>query len=300
MQQRPVYALILRLGSALSFATMAMLVKYAAEQGLTLPQIIVGRQVVPVIVILLWLAAQGSLASLKTAHPGSHALRSGVGMIGMLCNFGSVMLLPLAEATTLGFSAPLFAVLIGSLIWREHIGRWRWTAVVLGFAGVLVIVQPGGHPIPLLGAIAGLGGGLVVAIVSYQIRELGRIEGSLSIVFYFSLFGSLLAAATLPLVPAVMPDFRQIALLTAVGFAGLLGQLFMTASLRHGAIASVIVMDYTALIWATVFGWAVWDNIPSVATWLGAPLIVAAGTIIAWREHRLARNRSPISATQID
>ena len=72
------------------------------------------------------------------------------------------------------------------------------------------------------------------------------------------------------------------------------------ASLRYGAVASVIVMDYTALIWSTAFGWAVWNNIPSMATWLGAPLIVAAGLVIAWREHRLNHAPSPLNAIQMD
>lgn len=300
MEPRPITALLLRLAAALSFATMAMLVKLAGEQGLTLPQIMLGRQLVPVIVILLWLGAMGGLARLKTQRPANHATRSVIGVVGMVCNFAAVILLPLAEATTLGFTAPMFAVLIGSLVLREHVGPWRWAAVLLGFAGVLVITQPGGHPVPLLGALAGLGSGLCVGLVSYLIRDLARSEESISIVFYFSAFGTLIAAAMLPLVPPQLPDMRQLAMLLAIGLSGTLGQLLMTASLRRGAIASVIVMDYSALLWATLYGWALWQHVPPLATWLGAPLIVAAGSIIAWREHRLARNRSPLTAAELD
>ncbi len=86
----------------------------------------------------------------------------------------------------------------------------------------------------------------------------------------------------------------------AIGVAGTIGQLLMVASLRHGAVSSVIVMDYTALIWAMAYGWLVWDKLPSAATWLGAPLIVIAGLLIAWREHHLSKIPSPMSAIDAD
>lgn len=275
---------------------MSMLVKLAGEQGVSLPLLMIGRQIVPVLVILAWLAAHGGLARLQTARMSGHVARSAIGMIGMVCTFGAAMLLPLPEATTLGFTAPLFAVLIGSLVLHEHIGHWRWAAVILGFAGVVVIAQPGGHPLPLLGALAGLGSGLVVSIVSYLIRDLGRTEEAASIVFYFSLYGTLIALALLPLVPFRLPDLWQLTLLLGLGLSGTIGQLMMTASLRRGAIVSVIVMDYSSLIWATGYGLIVWGNVPPITTWLGAPLIVAAGMIIAWREHRLVRKASPLTA----
>ena len=296
MQQRPIFALALRLAGALSFATMALLIKLAGERGATLPQIMFWRQAVPVPALLGYLWLTGGLGLLKTRRLGSHGRRSLIGMLGMVCNFGAVLLLPLAEATVLGFTAPLFAVAIGSLVLREHVGPWRWTAVALGFAGVLIIAQPGDQPISLIGTLAGLGAGLCVGIVSYQIRDLARSEQSISIVFYFSAFGMAIAAAMLPFAPAPRPDPEQLALLVSLGLAGTLGQLLMTASLRHGAIASVIVMDYSSLLWAALFGWAAFGSLPALATWFGAPSIVAAGIVIAWREHRLSRESAPFTA----
>lgn len=283
--------MFLRLGAALSFATMAMLIKLASHQGASLPQIMFWRQIVPVPALLGYLWATGGLGKLRTRRMGSHARRSVVGMIGMVCNFGSVMLLPLAEATTLGFTAPLFVVLIGSLFLREHVGPWRWMAVLLGFAGVVVVAQPGGQPISVLGAILGLGSGLVVAVISFLIRDMSKTEHSISIVFYFSAFGALIAASLLPFYPAAMPGPGMIGLLVAMGLAGTMGQLLMTASLRHGAVTAVIVLDYTQLIWATAYGWWIWDLLPPAATWLGAPLVVGAGVMVAWREHRLGKER---------
>jgi len=208
---------------------------------------------------------------------------------------------------------------------------WRWSAVALGFVGILVIAQPGGDHFPLYGALVALGGAFMVALISIQIADLNktdkpltivfyfalfttpltgvlvalggafmialisiqiadlnRTEKPLTIVFYFALFSAPLAALSLPFV-ATAHDTQGWLLLLGIGLAGALGQLLLTAALRFGTVASVIVMDYSGLFWATLYGWLLFAMLPPASTWLGAPLIVAAGLIIAWREHRLAR-----------
>jgi drug/metabolite transporter (DMT)-like permease len=253
------------------------------------------RQFLTVPLVLGFLVVRGELVRLKTDKPRTHALRSVVGMIGMVCNFSAVLLLPLAESTTLSFTTPLFVVIIAALAMREHVGPWRWMAVALGFAGVVIIAQPGHGHIPLLGGLIALAAALMTAIVSFLIRGMGRTEEPLRIVFYFSLCGSAMMLGFLPFY-ATSHSLWQWLLLLGIGAGGLGGQLGLTASLRHGAVASVAVMDYTMLIWATLFGWLVWDHLPPVTTWLGAPLIILAGTVIAWREHRLARDLTQLAA----
>jgi drug/metabolite transporter (DMT)-like permease len=296
---RPIYALWLRLASAASFATMFLLVKLAGQSGVALPEIMFWRQFISVPVILVWLSATRRLHHLKTERLGGHALRAGVGMTGMVCSFGATLLLPLAESTVLGFTAPLFAVILTALVLREHVGPWRWLAVLLGFLGVVIVAQPSGAPISTLGAAGALASGLVTASIAFMIRSLGRTEKSISVVFYFSLLGSVLLLPVLPFYLTAHSS-EQWLILVAIGLIGMLGQLLMTASVRYGPIASVIVMDYTALIWATLFGWLVWHYLPSPATWIGAPLIVAAGVVIAWREHRLSRKIAPPVAFSSD
>lgn len=278
---------------------MAMLIKLAGDSGIALPEIMFWRQFITVPLILAYLVLRGELVRLKTDIPGTHAMRSVVGMVGMVCNFLAVLLLPLAESITLSFTVPLFVVVIAALVLREFIGPWRWTAVVLGFAGVLVIAQPGGGQIPLLGGLIALAAALMTALVTFLIRDMGRTEEPLRIVFYFALFGAAMMLVLLPFY-ATAHSPGQWLLLLGIGLAGLGGQLGLTASLRHGAIASVAVMDYTALIWATLYGWMIWDHLPPATTWLGAPLIIAAGATIAWREHRLNRKPSPLTALEVD
>lgn len=298
-KDRPLFALALRLAGIALIAALFMFVKLAGESGIALPEIMFWRQAMALPLILAGLALKGDLGKLRTARIGTHAARSMIGTLGMVCNFGAAVLLPLAEATTLGFTTPLFAVLLGALVMREAVGPWRWAAVLLGFAGVLIIAQPGHAPISPLGAAAGLGAGFMVAIVSFQIRDLGRTEAAPATVFYFALFGALITAPFLPFVMTTHSP-QQWAILLAMGTTGTLGQLLITAALRHGAVASVIVMDYTSLIWATLFGWVLWGQFPTLATWFGAPLIVAAGLIVIWRERRKALALTPTTTAEVD
>jgi drug/metabolite transporter (DMT)-like permease len=288
LPHRPILALGLRLLSAMLFATLLMLVKHAGESGVALPEIMFWRQAVSIPILLGWLAMTGGLARLRTRRLGSHARRAAVGTMNMVFNFGATILLPLAEATVLGFTTPLFAVVLAALVMREHIGPYRWLAVALGFAGVLVIAQPHGEPISGLGTTLGLLAAFFIAVINYQIRDLGRTEEPISVVFYFAAFGAPMAAVFLPFFATPHSGGQWLELL-AIGVVGTFAQLLLAASLRFGAVASIIVMDYTQLIWATLYGWLVWDRLPPATTWLGAPLIVAAGLTIAWREHRLGR-----------
>jgi drug/metabolite transporter (DMT)-like permease len=281
----------------MALATLYMLVKLVNRHGVALPEIMFWRQAFSVPVLLGWLAMRRQLPSLRTKRLGSHALRSIMGTMGMVVLFGSQILLPLPVATVLSFTTPLYAVILTALVLHERVGPWRWLSVALGFVGVLVITQPwsGVGDIPPLGALAGMMSGLLVAIISLQIRDLTRTETSISVVFYFSLFGSLFL---LPLLPFVMAQhsaavWGEIVLL---GVVGTTGQVLLTAALRFGTAASVLVMDYTTLVWTTLYGWYIFTQMPPAHIWWGAPLIVAAGLVIAWREHKLHKLNQRIAA----
>ena len=284
---RPRLALLLRTAAALAIATMFMLGKLAGEHQVALPEIMFWRQVVTLPLLTGWLAMHKGLHRLGTQRLPSHFVRGLAGTAGMALNFGAAILLHLSESTTLNFTAPLFAVLITALVLREHVGPWRWTAVACGFLGVLLIARPGSTPIPALGAAAGLLAAVFNAGISFQIRDLGRTEEPISVVFWFAVFGTLLMGPVLPFVYH-SHDATTWALLLGIGVIGTLGQLLMTAALRFGAVASVIIMDYTQLLWATLYGGLIWHEFPGPTIWLGAPLVVAAGIVIAWREHRLS------------
>ena len=289
-QQRPMLALGLRLCAMLVLSGLLLLIKLSGERGIWLPEMLFWRQAIPGALIFIWLAKRGELGRLRTKRPLIHARRAVIGGTGMFLTLGVVQILPLAEATVLGFTAPIFAVILSALLLGERVGKWRWSAVLLGLSGILIIAGPDRAHIPLHGLGIGIAGAFMVALISIQLRDLGRTEEPITIVFWFSAF------CTPALVPFALwtgaqHDVVGWAMIAGIGLTGLFAQLLMTAALRYGDVASVIVMDYSQLLWATLWGWLIFANLPTPTTWIGAPLVIAAGLVIAWREHKLALQR---------
>jgi drug/metabolite transporter (DMT)-like permease len=287
-----------RLASVAALSTMGALIKLAEMRGASLAELLFFRQSMAVPVVLLATHSGPGLASLKTRRFLAHVTRTMIGLASMVFMFGTLLILPLAEATTMQFTAPLFATVLGALALREPTGLHRWAAVVLGFIGILVVTQPGSGHIPLLGATTGLIAASLAATVSILLRRLGQTEPATTIVFYFSLLS---VPVLLPfLIFYVKPhDAFTWATLVGVGLFGGLGQIAMTRSLTLAPVAVVVPMDYSGLIWATLFGYVLFGALPSVSTWLGAPIIIASGLYIVWREHRRARELT-VSATAVD
>jgi drug/metabolite transporter (DMT)-like permease len=281
----------LRLLAVALLGTMAALVKLAEARGAALGETMFFRQLCALPIVLGWLTATGNLKSVRTKRFSAHLGRTAAGLLGMTATFGSIHLLPLAEATSFQFAAPIFATLLGALWLREPTGVHRWSAVLMGFAGILIIAQPGGHAVPLTGAAVGLAAAFMIAVISILLRQIGRTESAGATVFWFSLL------SVPPLGVAWLLDFRAHdaatwALLAAVGAVGGAGQIALTAALRHAPVSVVVPMDYSALIWATLFGWLLFDQLPSDTTWIGAPLLIGSGLYIALREHRLRKAAS--------
>ena len=290
---RPLLALGVRLLAALALATMGMLVKLAGTRGAHLIELIFWRQLLTVVLLGAGLALTGKLALLRTKRLPAHARRAASGLFGMIFTYGAVLLLPLTEATTLGFTAPVFAVLIAIVLFRERIGPYRWGAVAMGFAGVIVVMQPfsGLHEgVTLAGVAVGLVAPFMVALISFQLQDLNTTENPWSIVFWFSALTTPIAAIALPFVMA-SHDPVTWALILGMGLVGAGAQMLLTTSLRFGSAAVILLMDYTALLWASFYGYTVFDRAAPASLWLGAPLIIAAGLLIAWRERQLARSR---------
>lgn len=287
---RPMLALGLRLLTASMLATMGMLVKLAGTRGANLFELIFWRQTITFFLVAAALLAAGRLASIKTRRMGAHFRRSLYGIVGMGFVYGAVILLPLAEATTISFTTPVFAVLLAVIFFRETIGAYRWAAVILGFVGVAIVTRPGSGLLDPLGLAVGLIAALLVALISFQIQDLNRTESPFTIIFWFTAITAPLAALALPFV-GTLHDGTTWAIIIGMSVCGAAAQVLLTMSLRFGSAATIIVMDYTSLIWATLYGYWIFGRLPPATLWLGAPLIVAAGAVITWREHRISRRR---------
>jgi drug/metabolite transporter (DMT)-like permease len=289
--------LMLRLIAILCLASMAALLKLAERHGASLGEILFFRQFFAVGVVVIWLAAGDGLRTIRTTRLWDHTTRTVVGLLGMVCNFGAVLLLPLAEATIFQFTVPIFATLLGALVLGEPTGRHRWAAVLAGFAGVLIVAQPGGSHFPLIGALVALTGALLTSVVSILLRQLGRTESAGTTVFWFSLL-SLPPLAIAWLFALKLHDPLTWALLVAVGVVGGIGQIALTAAIRFAPVSTVVTMDYSSLIWSTLYGWLIFDALPTPSTWVGAPVIIASGLYIVWRERRRGQPESPVSAAE--
>ncbi|MEP7351492.1 MAG: DMT family transporter [Sphingorhabdus sp.] len=290
-QHRPLLGLALRVLAAMLVATLFMLGKLLGQRGVSLTETLFWTRSITLPMLLSWLWWRRSLPSLATKRLGSHGFRAACGMVSMGLNFTAARMLSLSEFTILSFTAPLFAVIISALYLREHVGIWRWGAVVCGFLGVVLIAGPGDTAIPLLGGACGLLAALSIALISFQIRDLGKTEEPICSVFWYAVFGSAFMAVTLPFV-AHGHDPGTWALLLLLGVVGAIGQLLLTASLQYGAVASVMIVDTTQLLWAILYGRLVWNEMPPSTLWLGAPLVIAGGLVIAWREYRLSKRNA--------
>jgi drug/metabolite transporter (DMT)-like permease len=288
IEQRPLLGMGLRLLTALLLAVMFAGVKWAAERGVHVVESLFWRQLGSAICATAWVAWGPGFETLRTKRIGAHVTRMGIGLTAMFLNFLAMTLLPLAEATAIGFSVPIFSVILAALVLGEPTGKWRWGAVLVGFLGVLVVVQPGSSHLPLAGGVVAVAAALLTAAVTIVIRRLGATEAAATTVFWFAV-SSLVPLALLMPWFAEAHDPATWAILAGLSLAGGLAQLTLTGALRLAPVALVMPMDYTSLVWATLFGFLLFGQLPSEWTWIGTPVIIASGLVILWREHRLAR-----------
>jgi drug/metabolite transporter (DMT)-like permease len=282
---RLIPAILCRLISVIAFATMGALIKIAEARGARLGELLFFRQLLALPVVVLAVMAGPGLATLRTKRIGAHALRTAIGLSSMTFMFMTVMLLPLAESTTMQFTVPIFATILGALILKEPTGWHRWGAVVVGFAGVMIVAQPGSGHIPLFGAVTGLTAAMLSATVSILLRRIGQTELPTTTVFYFSVL-SLPLLLPIFVTQMVPHDPLTWGFMVLIGLTGGVGQIMMTRSLALAPVAVVVPMDYSGLLWATLYGYSLFGVLPTPMTWLGAPVIVASGLYIVWREHR--------------
>jgi drug/metabolite transporter (DMT)-like permease len=299
------FAIAIKLVSVLLFALMSTLIR-AAGAKFPVGEIVFFRSAFALLPVVAIYAARGHLlAAISTARPFGHLGRGVMGIISMFLNFAALARLPLMDATAISFAAPLITVVLAALLLSEHVRAYRWTAVTLGFAGVLVMLWPyldvgglfyAGSPAHTVGAICAMFACFTNAGTVIQTRRLTDSETTSAIVFYFSVICALAGLVTLPL-GWVMPSWIELLGLMMIGVLGGLSHLLLTESYRYAPASVVAPFDYTAMIWAFLFGFAVFGELPSAFVFVGAAIVVASGLFIIWRERRLGveRIRAPAS-----
>ena len=301
-----VKAITLKVMSALLFAVMSALVRFLGEKY-PVGQTVFFRSafaILPVVLIYAW--RNELAAAVRTVRPLGHAGRGLISIGGMFCNFSALARLPIVDATAISFVAPLITVALSAIFLKERVRIYRWSAVILGFIGILVMLAPhfelsaySGAAGTMAGLAFALGGAFCNSGSVIQTRRLTQTETTSSIVFYFSLICALAGLATWPLgslVPSwqvgwLVPTFPELLALVTVGLCGGLAHILLTESYRLAPASVVAPFDYTSMIWALMLGYAFFGELPTAFVLLGAAIIVAAGLLVLWRERQLGLKR---------
>ncbi|MEA3001770.1 MAG: hypothetical protein QOH81_558 [Sphingomonadales bacterium] len=289
-RQNRLLGILLRVGAASCFGCMGATIKLGYQAGVSTPELVFYRFAFGLPPLLLWIAASRNFGVWRTRRPLAHAWRAVLGLSTMVLGFTALSYLPLAEATTIAFAAPLFAVMLSALVLKEPVGRHRWSAVAIGFLGVLMVMRLHGAALPPVGLAVAAVAAFGVGAVTITLRQIGRTEGTQTIVLWFTCL-SMLGVAPLMAFYAHGHDGRTWLILLALGSFGGMGQLLMTASLRYAPVPVVVPLDYVQLLWAVLLGWLLFADRPAASTWAGAAIIVASGLYTVYREHRLGRDR---------
>ena len=254
-----------------------------------------------VLTLLAVLAWRGELpAAMLTANPWGHFWRGLLGFSAMLLNFLAIAYLPLPDAIAIGYAMPLFLTIFAALLLGEVVRSFRWTAVLFGLSGVLIILWPrlaflkgeAGVPGETFGALCALFGAVVVALGSVVVSRLIVAERTSTVVFYFSLICSIGFLMSLPLGWRV-PDAWTLFLMVSSGILGGVAQLMVTESYRYADTSAVAPFEYTSMLFGIALGFLLFGDVPTIAMLIGSSIVIASGLIVLWREHDLAIRRMP-------
>ena len=299
MAPNPTRGIALKLASVLLFTVMAACVK-AAREVAPPGETVFFRSffAIPPIIAYAWL--RGRLGEVFVARdPLAHATRGVVGVAAMFCGFFALGYMPLPELISINFAAPLMATGLAAILLGEKVRLFRWTAVAVGLAGVIVMIQPrltlfadgAVSDAEAIGAGFALAGAALMAFATIHIRRLVRTETTLSIVFWFTMVCTLAGLSTAPFGWA-WPDGATFALLVTAGLLGGVAQILLTESYVHADASTLAPFDYSSMLYGLAIGWIVFAEIPSLQVLVGAAIVIGAGLFIIWRERQLRIDRS--------
>ncbi len=260
--------------------------------GYAISQIILARNAIGLLTILAFvLVAGGGLASLRPKRPSLLIARSAANLGAAFLFFTGLRYLPLADAFAIAFAAPLFITALSVPVLGEHVGIRRWAAVVFGFIGVLVVVQPGTATFRVE-ALLPLGAALSYAIAMLIGRKQTKYLTTSAILFWPSLIAVGVTALMMP-VQWQTPSLPDFGLFVFMGVIGTAGMMLITQGYRFAPAAVIAPFDYSVLLWGVIFGWVIWRDVPGPNVWIGSAILIASGLYILHRETRKPKPVQP-------
>jgi drug/metabolite transporter (DMT)-like permease len=224
------------------------------------------------------------LSVFHTRRPGAHMLRSMSQFTSQTLLLIAFSMMPLASATAINFSAPLFATLASMFFLKESVGRARWAALVIGFIGVLIVTAPGSEAFQI-GALYALGNSILFGTVTVGVRGMTRTESAKTLTIYQLIWLSVFYGLTLPFF-FVTPSWSDMPLIIGNGVCNMLGQYWWTRSIHLAPTSAVVPFQYLSLIWAIIFGFALWGDVPTIGLVIGSAIVIGSGLFLLWHETR--------------
>lgn len=281
----PLRGAVLMISSGAMFAVMMVLVRHVSATVHPFEAAFF-RNLFGLVFMLPWLFRRG-LGALATQRLGMHLMRALCGLSAMLCLFTALSLLPLAETTALTFAAPLFATAGAALIFKEQVRLRRWSAMTVGFLGVLIILRPGAEVVSPTALVA-LGAACFMACAILCVKSLSATERPEAIVCYF---GLLVTPASL--IPALLvwttPTAETWLWFLLIGSTATAGQVLMARAFAAAETSAVMPFDFARLVFVSILAAVLFGEMPDAWTYVGAAVILGSSVYITQREARLGR-----------
>ena len=271
--------------SVCAFSIMDLVVKWS--ESYPLGQVIFFRGFFGVLLYFLIMPRDRIKNFYYTQRPGLHFLRCFFGLIALLAIFTALRNLPLATVVSISFAAPIFTTILSIFLLSEKVGLFRWLAVIVGFVGIIIITEPGFTSLNIYfiyPVIFCLG----MSYVAITIRQLSTSEPVWLISLYFSATITLASFFTIPF-GWIMPDIKDLILLISIGILGGAANLWLSQSYKFSEVSLVTPLKYLALVFAIIFGYFIWNEVPSIKTLIGAFLVITSSIIIFRREITLKK-----------
>ena len=274
------------IASVISFSIMDICVKWLDYYPVG--QVLFLRFFIGFIPIFFIIPKNRLLDFYKTSRPGLHAFRAVCGALAIIALFFGLRELPLADVVSLTFGGPIFVTVASIFFLSERVGIKRWSAVLVGFIGMLLIVQPAFVELNYY-YIAPIIFCIFFACVAISVRSLSKTEPNYTIAFYFTLLCTVLGLLSVIKGDWIIPSKTDLIIFIVLGLCGSIGNLLLTHSYRLAEASLVTPIKYLSLIFAIAFGFLIWSEIPKLLTLFGALLVVASSLIIFMRENKLKK-----------
>ncbi len=286
---RPILGMSCAVAAFFMFAVMNVFAKLLSENHHVV-EIGFYRNVIALMPMLFIVYAMGRRDMLVIkSSPKKIIARSVIGTISLVATFGAFSLLPMADATAFLFTSSLLVPILGFFILKEYVGPYRWGAILVGFAGVLYMLQPTGD-VNMTGAAVALSAATMHAALQTILRSLGKTESPETVTFYFVFIGTFVSLIPMPLVFS-MPSWQEVPYIICLGLTGVIAQFLLSIAYKYAQASIVTVFNYSGIIWATLFGWAIWNEWPTTTILTGGVIVIASNVFILYREQKLARAR---------